>query len=237
MRWLLRDEPSDCVLPIVKSLAAPRLFHAICLMVGAGTPVLAEPPRLPTGQGDMFRERMMAWTAQPPAPSRPVLQTEQEARIPLISSPFGRRRDPINGGAGIHAGIDIPGRLGTPVVASATGTVRFAGHAGGYGTMIEIDHGDGLVTRYAHLSERLVTAGDQVAQGQTIGLMGSTGRSTGSHLHFEVRMHGAAVPPSGYFHVDAPRAPRADSRPEPVPHISDYARRRAAAAQAEGSTP
>lgn len=228
----------------MKSLAALRLSQTIAMMVGAGSPVLAEPPGLPTGQGDIFRERMMAWTAPPHVPSRPVSaepgvgpapgSAPESAVVPLVSSPFGRRRDPINGGMAMHSGIDIPGRNGTPIHASAAGTVRFAGPAGGYGTMIEIDHGGGMVTRYGHLSRRLVATGDRVTQGETIGLMGSTGRSTGSHLHFEVRMNGAPVPPSGYFHVDGHASPRAVAPSAPAPHISDYARRRAAAARSGG---
>jgi len=210
------------------------------MMAGVGSPVLAESPGLPTGQDERFRASMMAWTVDPHLPSRPVPPVPPRragAIVPLVSSPFGYRRDPINGRAAMHSGIDIPGPIGTPVRASAAGTVRFAGVAGGYGRMIEIDHGGGMVTRYGHLSRELVSPGERVAQGETIGLMGSTGRSTGSHLHFEVRMNGAPMPPSGYFHVDAAIPPRAVEQMSPAPHISDYAHRRAAAVKAGDAEP
>ncbi|WP_447725265.1 M23 family metallopeptidase [Sphingomonas koreensis] len=115
--------------------------------------------------------------------------------MPHISSRFGRRNDPFHRAARMHYGIDIPGRAGTPVQAADTGVVRFAGRAGGYGNLVEIAHADGLTTRYGHLSRILVPAGTQVMRGETIALMGSTGRSTGSHLHFELRADGRALDP------------------------------------------
>lgn len=112
-----------------------------------------------------------------------------------FSSNFGIRSDPFRGSAAMHAGVDIPGPMGTPIYATADGIVDHADRLGGYGNMIEINHGKGIATRYGHLSKILVANGAHVARGQLIALMGSTGRSTGCHLHYEVRMDGHAVNP------------------------------------------
>lgn len=114
----------------------------------------------------------------------------------VITSTFGGRIDPVYGGSGNHEGIDIANDYGTPIVATASGTVTFAGAtSGGYGNLVEIDHGNGFVTRYGHTSVILVSAGTAVKQGDTIALMGSTGKSTGSHLHYEVNINGSPVDP------------------------------------------
>jgi hypothetical protein len=115
------------------------------------------------------------------------------------SSPFGIRTDPIVHEAAMHTGIDFRGDTGDPIRATATGTVTVAGWTGGYGKMIEIDHGNGLATRYGHLSEIDVDVGDIVRAGSIIGKLGSTGRSTGPHLHYEVRVKGEAVDPQKYL--------------------------------------
>lgn len=99
----------------------------------------------------------------------------------------------------MHNGIDLPGALGTPVLAAATGVVRFAGWRGGFGILVELRHDDGALSRYGHLSEILVHPGDRVAQGGCIARMGSTGRSTGSHLHFEFWLAGRPVNPLPYL--------------------------------------
>jgi len=112
-----------------------------------------------------------------------------------ISSRFGERRDPIHGRHRHHSGVDIAAGRGTPIPAAAAGTVVFAGRRGGYGNLVEIEHADGRRTRYAHTDRILVAAGDRVEDGQTIASVGSTGRSTGPHLHFEVRENGAGVDP------------------------------------------
>lgn len=112
-----------------------------------------------------------------------------------FTSNFGIRSDPFRGTAAMHAGVDIPGPVGTPVYATADGVVDHAERSGGYGNMIEIDHGKGIATRYGHLSKILVSDGAHVTRGQLIALMGSTGRSTGPHLHYEVRIDGHAVNP------------------------------------------
>ncbi|MBB4084601.1 M23 family metallopeptidase [Sphingomonas carotinifaciens] len=112
-----------------------------------------------------------------------------------FTSNFGIRSDPFRGTAAMHAGVDIPGPVGTPIYATADGIVSHADRRGGYGNLVEINHGKGIATRYGHLSKILVTDGARVHRGQLIALMGSTGRSTGPHLHYEVRMDGHAVNP------------------------------------------
>lgn len=112
-----------------------------------------------------------------------------------LTSNFGVRSDPFNGGARMHKGIDIPGPVGTPVYATADGIVSRAGWASGYGNLVQISHGGGLETRYGHMSKLIATPNSYVHRGQLIGLMGSTGRSTGSHLHYEVRVDGQAINP------------------------------------------
>jgi murein DD-endopeptidase MepM/ murein hydrolase activator NlpD len=113
-----------------------------------------------------------------------------------FTSGFGVRSDPFHAGAAMHPGIDLAGRYGTPIYATADGTVLRAGwNSGGYGNLIEIDHGRGITTRFGHLSAILIRAGDKITRGQLIGRMGSTGRSTGNHLHYEVRIDGRPVNP------------------------------------------
>ena len=117
------------------------------------------------------------------------------ARIDMISSRFGYRRDPFTGRAAMHSGLDFRGPTGTPIHAAADGRVTFVGNKGGYGRTVEISHANGLVTRYAHMSAYEVKRGQRVDAGSVIGKIGSTGRSTGPHLHFEVRHHGRAINP------------------------------------------
>jgi murein DD-endopeptidase MepM/ murein hydrolase activator NlpD len=116
-----------------------------------------------------------------------------------MSSGFGRRTDPITGRMAWHAGIDFAGKAGSPVVAVASGVVTFAGPRSGYGRVIDINHGGGYVTRYGHNEELLVGVGDLVKKGQMIAHMGSTGRSTGPHVHFEVLKDGAQINPARFI--------------------------------------
>jgi len=113
-----------------------------------------------------------------------------------VSSPFGLRQDPFGGGTEFHPGIDIAAEENSPIIAAGPGRVIQAGPDGGYGNVITIDHGDGVVTKYAHCDALLAHAGDMVTQGQEIATVGSTGRSTGPHVHFEVRLNGAPVDPT-----------------------------------------
>ncbi|HVW79300.1 MAG TPA: M23 family metallopeptidase [Alloacidobacterium sp.] len=116
-----------------------------------------------------------------------------------VTSSFGEREDPFNGEGAFHAGIDISSHFGEPVRATADGTVETAGRATGYGREIVIDHGYGVKTLYGHLSGFAVTEGQQVTRGQIIGYVGTTGRSTGPHLHYEVRIRNTPVNPHKYL--------------------------------------
>ncbi|MCQ8782536.1 M23 family metallopeptidase [Mangrovibrevibacter kandeliae] len=116
-----------------------------------------------------------------------------------VSSGFGVRKDPFLGEPALHPGIDFVAGIGTRVEAAAAGKVTLAGAAGSYGNMVEIDHGKGIVTRYAHLSAVYVTAGQAVQPGDTIGAVGSTGRSTGAHLHYEVREDDKPINPARFL--------------------------------------
>lgn len=118
-----------------------------------------------------------------------------------VTSAFGMRRDPFLGRLAYHSGMDFRGQAGTPVRATAIGTVIKAGWYGGYGRMVEIDHGNGLVTRYGHLSKILVKKGDSVEDGTVIGRIGSSGRSTGPHLHYEIRREGQAINPLKFLTI------------------------------------
>jgi murein DD-endopeptidase MepM/ murein hydrolase activator NlpD len=115
-----------------------------------------------------------------------------------LSSPYGRRVDPIHGRLAYHKGIDFAGRAGDPVLAVATGIVTFAGERGGYGWLVEITHGNGYVTRYAHCAEVTVEVGELVRKGESVGTIGSTGRSTGPHVHFEVLRGGRQIDPTRF---------------------------------------
>jgi len=115
-----------------------------------------------------------------------------------MSSHYGWRTDPFNGKSSLHNGLDFAGKSGSDVVAVASGVVTFTGRDSGYGNVVEISHGNDYVTRYAHNKETLVHPGDVVRKGETVALMGSTGRSTGSHVHFEVYKNGRSVDPSSY---------------------------------------
>lgn len=121
------------------------------------------------------------------------------ASLEFISSGFGYRADPFTGGAAFHAGLDFKGPVGAPIYAAAEGTVSFAGVKQGYGYCIEVDHGNGLMTRYAHMSRFTARAGQVVKAGDVIGAIGNTGRSTGPHLHFEVRINDRPVNPRPFL--------------------------------------
>lgn len=119
-----------------------------------------------------------------------------------LSSGFGYRRDPFTGAAAMHAGLDFRGAHATPIHAASSGTVSFAGFRGGYGRCVEIDHGNGIITRYAHLSAINVQPGQKLTDQNIVGLMGSSGRSTGTHLHFEIRVNGQAIDPRPFMEAN-----------------------------------
>ncbi|WP_164156845.1 M23 family metallopeptidase [Sandarakinorhabdus rubra] len=152
------------------------------------------------------RARLAASFARIPA-FLPVAQPSQ-------SSDFGYRRDPFHGGGAFHAGLDLTGKTGDSIHAAADGVVVRAGWWAGYGKVVVVDHGNGMETRYGHMSRFHVREGDVIRQGQVIGGMGSTGRSTGTHLHFEIRLDGRPLDPQPFldlasFGLDAPIRTRA----------------------------
>jgi murein DD-endopeptidase MepM/ murein hydrolase activator NlpD len=116
-----------------------------------------------------------------------------------VTSPFGPRIDPFLGRPALHTGVDLRQDFGAPVKATAAGIVAFAGNDGGYGNMVEIDHSNGLSTRYAHLSSVGVQQGQKVTTGTIIGHIGETGRATGPHLHYETRINGEPVDPERFL--------------------------------------
>ncbi|HYN46884.1 MAG TPA: M23 family metallopeptidase, partial [Allosphingosinicella sp.] len=171
----------------------PARFHVAAAMGGPFEPV--------SGSADnadpRFRALFASWRAldqlEQGAASIPSARPIANANF---TSGYGVRSDPFRGRAAMHAGIDLAGPIGTPIYATADGIVGRSEHNnGGYGNLVEINHGQGIQTRYGHLSRRIAQPGQRVRRGQLIGLMGSTGRSTGSHLHYEVRIDGRAVNP------------------------------------------
>ena len=162
------------------------------------------PVKLPPNAGDFERQlyRINVTRAQMDRLNRTLALVPY--RKPVVgevefTSGFGVRSDPFLGRPAMHTGLDFRAATGDPVRATANGKVVSAGWAGGYGRMVEIDHGNGLSTRYGHLSEIGVKVGDQIKIGQVIGEVGSTGRSTGPHLHYETRIDGEAVDPQKFL--------------------------------------
>jgi Peptidase family M23 len=129
-----------------------------------------------------------------------------------VGSGFGFRSDPFTGRAALHTGLDFPAETGTPITSAAGGVVINVEYHNGYGNMIEIDHNNGLVTRYAHASKIVAKQGDLVRRGQTIAYVGSTGRSTGPHLHFEVLLEGVQQDPIKFLGGSRERAARGSAR-------------------------
>ncbi len=147
-----------------------------------------------------FAERLKA--LMPFVPLRMPLSGEAS-----VTSPFGYRADPFLGRLALHTGVDLLQPYGAEIRATGAGRVVHAGPMGGYGDMVEIDHGNGLATRYAHMSEILVEEGQEVAQGDVLGRLGSSGRSTGPHLHYEVRVDGEPVDPERFLRAGAELPP------------------------------
>ena len=149
----------------------------------------ATPPSL------VLIDRVLATQTSPEVPDLSVLTTEPVARTE--SSGYGWREDPVSGRrVKFHHGTDYRGKRGTPILAAGAGTVVFAGRRGGYGRIVFVDHGNGVVTRYAHMQKIDVKVGDPVEAGTQLGQLGSSGRTTGAHLHFEVRLDGRSVDPT-----------------------------------------
>lgn len=143
-----------------------------------------------------FRSLFMTWKKLDSLEQGVIaIPSAQPVERLAFTSNYGVRADPFRGTAAMHAGVDIPGPTGTPIYATADGIIDRAERSGGYGNLVEINHGKGIQTRYGHLSKILVAPYTRVRRGQLIALMGSTGRSTGPHLHYEVRIDGHAVNP------------------------------------------
>ncbi len=193
-------------------IAAAAALAAMC-----ATPALAEELdqsdngqsslTSPLGQGDAkFHQLFSSWEKLDGAVStmaEAVVKVAIPSRMPLegarLSSDFGMRMHPVIGGRRQHKGVDLASPSGTPVFATADGIVGRAERFSSYGNYVQIEHGAALETRYAHLSHIAVTQGQRVRKGDVIGLVGSTGRSTGPHLHYEVRVAGEAVNPIPYM--------------------------------------
>jgi len=165
---------------------------------------------------DEFHKLFASWKALEGGTAFAVVTTVQRndavsipSLVPVssnrgMSSGFGMRVHPVLGGLRAHKGIDLPATTGTPIHASADGIVGKADWFGGYGLFVELEHGGGMETRYGHMSRIAVAEGQRVRKGDVIGYVGSTGRSTGSHLHYEVRIGGEAVNPIPYMQTVAP---------------------------------
>lgn len=171
--------------------------------LGIGGPLLAPMPEAGDTMIESANSALLALSRYQAA--REAL-TVAPVHMPIVSnfrqsSGFGNRRDPFSGGRAFHAGLDFAAPTGTLILSAGVGQVVFAGTRAGYGNLVEIDHGNGLVTRYGHMSAILVRAGMQISTGQVVGRVGSTGRSTGPHLHFEVRRGDAPLDPAPFLAV------------------------------------
>jgi len=200
--------PTDLLPQLAYALIALALIVAACLALRVATGP-ADPAAGFQGQGGPFEAVQPLRTADPNFKqmfqSWKQLDKVEEGTIAIPSttpvsgtnftSGYGVRSDPFQGRAAMHAGVDLAGPIGTKIFATADGVVGRTQWVSGYGNLVEVNHGQGIQTRYGHLSRSLVSPGQKVKRGDLIALMGSTGRSTGSHLHYEVRIDGKAVNP------------------------------------------
>jgi murein DD-endopeptidase MepM/ murein hydrolase activator NlpD len=193
---------TDKIAAILKSLGQP-VPKSVTAESDVGGPFV---PLDPEADPETFRSTVSLVTGEM---DRLSAVRRIAGRLPLskpienarVTSRFGARIDPFFGRPAMHPGIDFAAMVGYPVHATAAGTVITAEPAGGYGNMVEIDHGNGVTTRYGHMSKILVKAGQIVAKGAVVGLAGSTGRSTGPHIHYEVRIDGNAIDPARYINA------------------------------------
>lgn len=164
----------------------------------AGGPVTAA-PEMPSAIPAPEQRNFAQLIAQLPTGTTGARPSFSPLARAAVTSNFGYRNHPISGGRKMHGGIDLSAPEGTPVYATAMGVVTGAGWYGGYGLLIQLEHADQFQTRYGHLSRLAVSAGQIVEPGELIGYVGSTGRSTGPHLHYEVRLRGTAIDPVPYM--------------------------------------
>jgi murein DD-endopeptidase MepM/ murein hydrolase activator NlpD len=170
--------------------AEPALAEAAA---GTGGPFEAVKPL--TTPAPNFKQLFMNMKQLEKPQASVAIPSAQPVKGTALTSGFGVRSDPFRGRAAMHAGIDLAGPIGTAIYATADAIVGRSEWANGYGNLIELNHGRGIQTRYGHLTRSIVRAGQRIKRGDLIGYMGSTGRSTGSHLHYEVRIDGKAVNP------------------------------------------
>jgi murein DD-endopeptidase MepM/ murein hydrolase activator NlpD len=187
---------------LASMLAGEKIDPEVIAKLGYHVPAAGEVgeggPFDSASQGDpTFKSLFTAWKKLDGLTDGAIaVPSEKPVKTAAFQSAFGQRIDPFEKRRKRHEGIDLSGPIGTPIYATADGTVTVAGwNNGGYGNLVKLDHGRGIETRYGHLSAILVSPGQHVVRGQQIARMGSTGRSTGSHLHYEVRIAGAAVDP------------------------------------------
>lgn len=217
MNYLLRGCTgflAICCALFVSATATPALANSSANAAATAADV-TEPLREAQGEGigasdQRFRSLFSSWTSlERSGPT--TIPTERSivsipSRMPLagavLTSNYGMRTHPVLGGTRKHHGIDLAAPTGTPVYATADGVVSKADWFSSYGLYISVEHGASLQTRYAHLSRLAVATGDTVKKGDLIGYVGSTGRSTGPHLHYEVRVDGVAVNPIPYMMAD-----------------------------------
>ena len=195
------DSP-DTMIDGADAQAAVAAADAAASAMVRATPALAA--RVQAEAGDtQFRSLFSAWRQMDgPAAQAISIPSLRPVDAMRLTSTFGTRSDPFNGRRARHNGIDIPGPIGTPIRATADGTIGRAQWVSGYGRYIEVNHGNAIQTRYGHMSPLAVVSGQAVRRGDIIGYMGSTGRSTGSHLHYEVRIAGAPVNPLPFVAED-----------------------------------
>jgi len=170
--------------------------------VGSGGPYdrVAESPQVLRVQGEWIDEQLSQVEERLARQDELLASTPTIAPVSgLLTDGFGRRRDPFTGRHAFHRGLDISARRGTPIIAPGHGIVVFAGRSGGLGKVVKVSHGFGFTTVFGHLDRIDVEPGDEVERGDTVGLLGNTGRSTGPHLHYEVHVDGQAVNPLYYL--------------------------------------
>ncbi|KQX17800.1 peptidase M23 [Sphingomonas sp. Root50] len=182
-----------------------KLFAAALLLTASTAPALAQDGNLNTNAqaAAKFQAIFLSWKKLDTVNVAATGAISIPSILPIakftFSSAFGVRSDPFAGSAAMHAGIDLASPSGTPIYATADGMVDRAEWSGGYGNMVEIEHGKGISTRYGHMSRIAAHPGQRIKRGDLIGYVGSTGRSTGNHLHYEVRIDGRAVNPMPFL--------------------------------------
>jgi murein DD-endopeptidase MepM/ murein hydrolase activator NlpD len=190
---------------MVSAMATPALANTAAATTSDNfriSPEDVEANKTALGVSDPeFRSMHDSWGRPGGAPKKVdvSIPSINPVEVMRFSSQYGYRTDPFQGRRKNHKGLDIPGPIGTPIYATADGIVGRAQWVSGYGKYVEIEHGNAIQTRYGHLSAMNVVSGQRIKQGDILGFMGSTGRSTGSHLHYEVRIAGEPVNPNSFL--------------------------------------